>query len=66
LYRSKFNDCTKGRFNNRKLDGRFEERFNQYIADCEGDDSEDSEDLDDVFETLITDIGAELNLGKLE
>ena len=51
----------KSKFNN-----RFKERFKQYILDCEGDDSEDSEDFDEIFETLITDIGAELDLGEPE
>jgi len=58
-YRNRFNDRTKGRFDN-----RFKERFEQYVADCEGDDSEDSEDFNDVFETLIIDIGSELNSEK--
>ena len=57
IYKSKFNDRTKGRYNN-----RFEERFKQYIADYEDDNSDSSEDLDDIFETLITDIGTELSL----
>jgi len=56
-YRNRFNDQTKGRFDN-----RFEERFKQYIVDYEGDDSE--EGFDEIFETLIIDIGSELNSEK--
>jgi hypothetical protein len=54
-WRRKFNDNTKGRFAN-----RFEERFKQYIAECEeAEDDEDSE-IDHAFESLIMDT----NLGS--
>jgi hypothetical protein len=56
-YKSRFSNRTKGRFDN-----RFKERFEQYVLNCEGDDSE--EDFDGIFETLIIDIGSELNSEK--
>lgn len=56
-WKSKFTDRAKGRFAN-----RFEERFQQYITECEaGEYSEDSE-ADNVFESLVLDIESGLNL----
>ena len=56
-YKSRFSDRTRGRFDN-----RFKERFKQYILNYEGD--EDLEDFDKAFETLIIDIGSELDYEK--
>ena len=58
-YKNRFSNRTKGWFDN-----RFKERFKQYILNCKGDDNEDLEDFNNVFETLIIDIGSKLNSKK--
>src|SRR6202012_5120672 len=50
-FQNKFNDRTKGRFST----DRFEERFRQYITECNKGDDRDSE-IDDAFESLVLDI----------
>jgi hypothetical protein len=54
-YRSKFNDNTKGRFSDRG----FDEKFRQYVAECEEEDDED--ELDKAFESLVLDIELEVD-----
>src|SRR5450432_3335211 len=56
-FKSKFNDQTKGRYN--RFESCIEDRFRQYIAECE--DSDDSEGLDDALDTLCREEALDTN-----
>src|SRR5450432_1013966 len=56
-FKSKFSDWTKGRYN--RFESRIEDRFRQYIAECE--DSDDSEGLDDALDALCKEEALDMN-----
>src|SRR5450432_2746990 len=61
-FKSKFNDQTKGRYN--RFESCIEDRFRQYIAECE--DSDDSEGLDDALDALCREEALDTNTSEID